>query len=127
MFEFSPGKLFLLALIALLVLGPDKLPGAARTIGALLRRVRAYWENARSQIERELDLEEVRRAAQEAEDQAKAAQNQAHNALQQLREEMDHAREEVEEDIDTSGDESGAGTTPGRAEISTEKDHDGPS
>ncbi|HEV7121856.1 MAG TPA: twin-arginine translocase TatA/TatE family subunit, partial [Rhodanobacter sp.] len=34
MIEFSLGKLVLLALIALIVLGPEKLPGAARTAGA---------------------------------------------------------------------------------------------
>jgi Sec-independent protein translocase protein TatA len=47
MIEISLGKMVLLALIALIVLVPEKLPGAARTAGALLRRVRSGWDNVR--------------------------------------------------------------------------------
>ncbi|MGB6029161.1 MAG: twin-arginine translocase TatA/TatE family subunit, partial [Rhodanobacter sp.] len=50
MIEFSLGKLVLLALIALIVLGPEKLPGAARTAGALMRRVRRGWDDVRAEV-----------------------------------------------------------------------------
>lgn len=40
MIDISLSKLLLIALIALIVLGPEKLPGAARTAGALMRRMR---------------------------------------------------------------------------------------
>ncbi|HET6631850.1 MAG TPA: Sec-independent protein translocase protein TatB [Rhodanobacteraceae bacterium] len=76
MIEFSLGKLLLLALIALLVLGPEKLPGAARTAGALLRRVRRSWDSVRAEVERELELEEIRRAAHAAAARAEAAEAQ---------------------------------------------------
>ncbi|MGB6144548.1 MAG: Sec-independent protein translocase protein TatB, partial [Rhodanobacter sp.] len=59
MIEFSLGKLVLLALIALIVLGPEKLPGAARTAGALMRRVRRGWDDVRAEVERELQVEEI--------------------------------------------------------------------
>lgn len=68
------GKLVLLALVALIVLGPEKLPGAARTAGALLRRVRLGWDSVRAEVERELEIEEIRRAAREAAARAEAAQ-----------------------------------------------------
>jgi sec-independent protein translocase protein TatB len=74
MIEISMGKLVLLALVALIVLGPEKLPGAARTAGALLRRVRLGWDSVRAEVERELEIEEIRRAAREAAAQAEAAQ-----------------------------------------------------
>jgi sec-independent protein translocase protein TatB len=83
MIEISLGKLVLLALIALIVLGPEKLPGAARTAGALLRRVRSGWDNVRSEVERELEIEEIRRAAREAAAQAEAAQNAMKDTVQQ--------------------------------------------
>jgi sec-independent protein translocase protein TatB len=86
MIEFSLGKLVLLALIALIVLGPEKLPGAARTAGALLRRVRRGWEDVRSEVERELQVEEIRRAAREAAAQAEAAQQQVKDGVGQVRE-----------------------------------------
>ena len=86
MIEISLGKMVLLALIALIVLGPEKLPGAARTVGALLRRVRSGWDNVRAEVERELEIEEIRRTAREAATQAEAAQNAMKDTLQQAHE-----------------------------------------
>ncbi len=86
MIEFSLGKLVLLALIALVVLGPEKLPGAARTAGALMRRVRRGWDDVRAEVERELQVEEIRRAAREAAAQAEAAQQQVKDGVGQVRE-----------------------------------------
>ena len=86
MIEISFGKLVLLALIALIVLGPEKLPGAARTAGALLRRMRSGWDNVRAEVERELQVEEIRRAAREAAAQAEAAQQEVRDGLHQVRE-----------------------------------------
>ncbi|WP_449427327.1 Sec-independent protein translocase protein TatB [Rhodanobacter umsongensis] len=86
MIEISLGKLVLLALIALIVLGPEKLPGAARTAGALLRRVRSGWDNVRAEVERELEIEEIRRTAREAAAQAEAAQNAMKETMQQAHE-----------------------------------------
>jgi sec-independent protein translocase protein TatB len=86
MIEISLGKMVLLALIALIVLGPEKLPGAARTAGALLRRVRSGWDNVRAEVERELEVEEIRRTAREAATQAEAAQNAMKDTMQQAHE-----------------------------------------
>ncbi|HZX71628.1 MAG TPA: Sec-independent protein translocase protein TatB [Rhodanobacter sp.] len=84
MIEFSLGKLVLLALIALIVLGPEKLPGAARTAGALLRRVRNGWDEVRAEVERELEVEEIRRAAREAVAHVEAAQQEVKDGLNQV-------------------------------------------
>jgi len=84
MIEISFGKLLLLALIALLVLGPEKLPGAARTAGALLRRVRSGWDSVKSEVERELELEEIRRAARETMAQAQATQQQVQDTVKSV-------------------------------------------
>lgn len=66
MIELSFAKLFLLALVALVVLGPEKLPGAARTAGVLVRRLHAGWEDVRAEVARELAVEEVRTTAKTA-------------------------------------------------------------
>jgi sec-independent protein translocase protein TatB len=66
MIELSFGKLLLLAVVALIVLGPERLPGAARTAGALLRRMRNGWESVRSEVEREIQAEEIKRSLREA-------------------------------------------------------------
>jgi sec-independent protein translocase protein TatB len=86
MIEISLGKMVLLALIALIVLGPEKLPGAARTAGALLRRVRSGWDNVRAEVERELEIEEIKRAAREAAGRAETLQNEMKETAQHVRE-----------------------------------------
>lgn len=92
MFDFSLGKLLALALIALLVLGPDKLPGAARTMGALIRRLRSGWDNVRAEVERELEIEEIRQTARKAAADAEAAQSEASDTLRKMQEEMAEVR-----------------------------------
>lgn len=81
MIELSFTKLLLVAVIALLVLGPEKLPKAARMAGAMLRRVRLGWESVRSEVEHELELEEVRRSVRETAERAAAAQHAANAEL----------------------------------------------
>ena len=76
MIDLSVGKLLLLAVIALLVLGPEKLPGAARTAGAMLRRVRRGWDSVRAEVTRELEAEELRAKLKEAQDATRAAMSQ---------------------------------------------------
>lgn len=61
MFDLSFGELALVAVVALLVLGPERLPGAARTAGALVRRMRNSWQGVRTEIERELAAEDIKR------------------------------------------------------------------
>ena len=86
MIEISFGKMLLLALIALLVLGPEKLPGAARTAGALIRRVRNTWDSVRTEVERELEIEEIKRTARAAAARAEAAQEQMNATAREVRE-----------------------------------------
>ena len=66
MFDIGTGEVGLIALIALLVLGPERLPGAARTAGALLRKARQSWNNVRDEIERELAAEELKQSLKKA-------------------------------------------------------------
>ena len=68
MFDVSFGELLLIAVVALVVLGPERLPGAARTAGALLRRVRRGWDSVRAEVMRELEAEELRGKLKEAQE-----------------------------------------------------------
>lgn len=85
MIEISFGKLVLLALVALIVLGPEKLPHAARTAGVFMRRVRTGWDSVRAEVERELQVEEIRRQAREAASRAEAAQAELDETLRKMR------------------------------------------
>src|SRR5215475_5645223 len=65
MFDVGMGEVGLIAVIALLVLGPERLPRAARTAGALLRKARQSWQSVQAEIERELAAEELKRHVKE--------------------------------------------------------------
>jgi len=54
MFDVGFAEIFLLALIGLLVLGPERLPGVARTVGGFVRKARTSWISLRNTIEAEL-------------------------------------------------------------------------
>jgi len=59
MFDVGFAELFLLALIGLLVLGPERLPGVARTVGGYVRKARASWISLRNTIESELEEADI--------------------------------------------------------------------
>jgi sec-independent protein translocase protein TatB len=62
MFGIGFSELLLVAVIALLVLGPERLPKAARFAGLWVRRARAQWYSVKSELERELATEDLRRS-----------------------------------------------------------------
>lgn len=99
MIEISLGKLVLLALIALIVLGPEKLPHAARTAGALVRRLRSGWDSVRAEVERELEIEELKRTAREAAARAEALQADMNKAARDTRDEVAKTATEMRESL----------------------------
>jgi len=71
MFDVGFTELFLLALIGLLVLGPERLPGVARTIGGFVRKARASWVSLRNTIESELAEADISEPLKQASEQFK--------------------------------------------------------
>ncbi len=62
MFDIGFWELTTIAVIALLVIGPDKLPGVARTAGKWVGRARRFVSDVKTDIDRELKQEELRKA-----------------------------------------------------------------
>ena len=60
MFDFSFGEMLVVALVALVVLGPERLPKAARFAGLWVRKARAQWHAVKNELEQELATEELR-------------------------------------------------------------------
>lgn len=74
MFEISFPELVILAVVALLVLGPERLPRAAQFAGLWVRRARAHWHAVKMEFERELADEELRKSLQASRDALEDAQ-----------------------------------------------------
>lgn len=68
MFDVGFAEIFLLSVIGLLVLGPERLPAVARTLGGFIRKARSSWYTLKRTIEKELaeaDLAEPVKSAQQ--------------------------------------------------------------
>lgn len=71
MFDVGFAEIFLLALIGLLVLGPERLPGVARTVGGFVRKARASWVSLRNTIESELAEADISAPIKQASEELK--------------------------------------------------------
>lgn len=65
MFDIGFWELATIAIIGIVVVGPERLPEVVRTIAAYVRRARRAFQDVKSDIERELDLDELRRQMHE--------------------------------------------------------------
>ncbi|MBA1238130.1 MULTISPECIES: Sec-independent protein translocase protein TatB [Stutzerimonas stutzeri subgroup] len=61
MFDIGFTELLLVGLVALMVLGPERLPGAVRTTGLWVGRLKRSFANIKAEVEREIGADEIRR------------------------------------------------------------------
>jgi sec-independent protein translocase protein TatB len=72
MFDIGFSELMVIGIVALLVLGPERLPKVARTTGHLLGRLQRYVSDVKSDINREMQLDELKKLQEEARKSAMA-------------------------------------------------------
>lgn len=65
MFDVSFSELFVIAIVALLVIGPERLPKVARTVGAFVGRMQRYMAQVKEEVNREMRFEELQKLQQE--------------------------------------------------------------
>ena len=81
--------------MALIVIGPERLPRVARTVGALLGRAQRYVNDVKADIQREVDLEELKNIRSTFEDAAKSVEQ----SVGQVDEELNAAARKFNESI----------------------------
>ncbi len=74
MFDIGFSELLLIGVVALVVIGPERLPRVARTLGHLFGRLQRYVAQVKSDINREMDLSELNRMKSEFEGAARGFQ-----------------------------------------------------
>ena len=74
MFDIGFSEMLVIAVVALVVLGPERLPKAARFAGLWVRRARAQWNSVKDELERELAADELKRELQQARDALQRAE-----------------------------------------------------
>lgn len=91
MFDVSFGEFALIGLVALVVLGPERLPKVARTFGHLLGRAQRYAATVKADINREMQLEELKTLQQQMESSAQEVQASVNAEMHSVRESLDDA------------------------------------
>lgn len=114
MFDIGFSELLLFGAIALIVLGPEKLPHAARTAGRWYAKFRRTVTKIQSEIEAELDLAETRQRMQEELDRIKLAEVEMKQEMQQLRDsfsQLQQARQQTNQSPNISLDKQNSAET----------------
>ena len=75
MFDVGFSELIVIALVALVVIGPERLPKVARTVGILLGRLQRYVNDVKSDINREMQLDELKKLQEQVSTQARDMQD----------------------------------------------------
>ena len=89
MFDIGFSEVFVIAIVALIVLGPERLPKAARFAGLWVRRARAQWYSVKSELETELADEDLKRSLRQAQDDLRDVQGQLRDSGRAMRDEVD--------------------------------------
>ena len=118
MFDIGFSELLVIAIVALVILGPERLPKAARFAGLWVRRARAQWYSVKAEFERDMAAEEMRRSLQDAKDAMRGIDDSVREADADIRRELDSVREAAEA-MEPGGD-------AGRTTASTAADADAP-
>jgi sec-independent protein translocase protein TatB len=74
MFDVGFSEIFVIALVALIVIGPERLPKVARTLGHLFGRMQRYVNDVKADISREMEFEELRKLQSSVEEAARSIQ-----------------------------------------------------
>ena len=132
MFDIGFWELTTIAVIALLVIGPDKLPGVARTAGKWVGRARRFVGDVKSDIDRELKQEELKKALAEDAglDEIKQIMNTDDFTMDadetpayQVKAQSDNERDDLEESYDSQLDSDDYYSIEKGEELSSITDH----
>ena len=97
MFGISGGELFFIAIIALIVLGPERLPKVARMAGMWVRRARTQWNSVKDELERELAAEELKRSLHDVQSAIQDTEQRIRDSGAEARREFEQMRASVQE------------------------------
>lgn len=108
MLDIGFSELMVIGVVALIVLGPERLPRVARTAGHLLGRFQRYVAEVKTDINREIELAELKKLQTSVEDAARSIENTVRSEVRQAEEELRSVESEVNraaEQIGRSHDE----------------------
>jgi sec-independent protein translocase protein TatB len=89
MFDVGFSELMVIAVVALIVIGPERLPKVARTMGHLVGRLQRYVNDVKADIHREIELDELKKFRSSFEDAAREVEQTVHAEAAKAESELD--------------------------------------
>lgn len=102
MFDIGFSEMIIIAVVALIVIGPERLPKVARTAGHLFGRLQRYVNDVKADISREMELEELRKLRSQFEDAARSVEQ----SVNEVGKEVQGVGNELSRSIETAGAEA---------------------
>jgi sec-independent protein translocase protein TatB len=99
MFEIGFTEIMIVAVIALIVIGPERLPKTARMLGHLFGRLQRYVSDVKADISREMELDELRRLQREV----KGAASDIERSMSSVATELESGVRGVEQQLNDAG------------------------
>ena len=97
MLDFGFDKLALIGAVALIVIGPEKLPKVARTVGHLLGKAQRYVADVKAEVNRSIELDELKKMKTEFEDAARDVERSVNTELQQATSDLEKSWEGIDD------------------------------
>jgi len=101
MFDIGFSELMVIGVIALVVLGPERLPKVARTLGHLMGRLQRYVTQVKSDISREMEVAELGKMKTEFESAARSFQTEVESKAAETERDLREATESIERGLET--------------------------
>ncbi|MED5619556.1 Sec-independent protein translocase protein TatB [Ideonella sp. BN130291] len=89
MIDFGFDKLALIGAVALIVIGPEKLPRVARTVGHLIGKAQRYVADVKAEVNRSIELEELKKMKTQFEDAARDVESSVNQTIHQTAAEIE--------------------------------------
>jgi len=106
MFDIGFSEIVVIAVVALIVIGPERLPKAARTMGHLFGRLQRYVNDVKSDISREMELDELRKLQQEVQTAASDIQSTVSSAARDVQTSVRTVEDELNRAADSSTEQA---------------------
>ena len=98
MFDIGFSELLVIGVVALIVIGPERLPRVARTLGHLAGRLQRYVSDVKADINREIELDELRKMRDSMQQAAKDMESSVQTELSKTETELNKTVEDVVKD-----------------------------
>ena len=99
MFDVGFSEIIVIGIVALVVIGPERLPKVARTVGVLVGRLQRYVAQVKSDINREMELGELGKVKGEIESAARSLQTGVESKAAEVEREMREAQGSIEREL----------------------------